>query len=71
MSVSLVVLCLDHHSMHDVMFLELLTDFNIVIPLMTKGSSTYRDRHQIKKDCYSLNTCSVCNNLFTMQATAY
>lgn len=49
MSVSLVVLCPEHHSMHDVMFLELLTDFNIVIPLMTKSSSTYRDRHQIKK----------------------
>lgn len=49
MSVSLVVLYLEHHSMHDVMFLELLTDFNIVIPLMTKSSSTYRDHHQIKK----------------------
>lgn len=45
MSVSLVVLCLEHHQMHDVMFLELLTDFNIVIPLMTKSSSAYRDHH--------------------------
>ena len=48
MSVSLVVLCPEHRSMHDVMFLELLTDFNIVIPLMTKSSSTYQD-HQIKR----------------------
>lgn len=71
MSVSLVVLCLDHHSMHDVMFLELLTDFNIVIPLMTKSSSTCRDRHQIKKIVTHRTHVQFVTIFFTMQATAY
>lgn len=48
MRFSLVVLCLEHHEMHDVMFLGLLITFNIIIPLMTKSPSTYLDHHNKK-----------------------